>query len=341
VSVDEVMIDAPVQTEGLLLPPENGSERSMLRVDGLTKKFGDLLALKNLSFSLSRGEIFGFIGPNGAGKSTTIKIIATLEFPDLGAVTIDGVDALENPEEVRGMIGYMPELFGLYKHLTVREYLEFFANVYDVPKSRQTIDEIVELTGLGEKQKSETTSLSKGARQRLYLAKILLHDPRLLLLDEPASGLDPRARIELRSLIKELRRMGKTILVSSHILVELEDICTEIGIIEAGKLVVSGNIQEIKHRMMGDMVVKLELLPESEGGWSEAQALTFLQSIEPLHDMHIARPNHLQGTFAGTKRDVAELHRRLASEGVPLISFGAHHGDLEDVFLRITEGRVT
>jgi len=321
--------------------PAPTSPPPLAKLAGVYKTYGKQVALRGLSLEIGRGEIFGFIGPNGAGKSTTIKTLATLEYPDLGTVTVDGVDILENPEEVRSVIGYMPELFGLYKNLTVREYLEFFALAYHVGNVGKTVDQVIELTGLGEKRDTETSGLSKGARQRLYLAKILLHDPKLLLLDEPASGLDPRARIELRSLLKELRRMGKTILISSHILVELEDICTEIGIIEAGQLVVCGNIAQIKARMMQGMVVEIEVLGPEEGGRESESALRVLEADPLVADALLDGQHGVRARFQGNRSELAALQRRLVMADVPLVKFQAHQGDLEDVFLKITEGLVT
>src|SRR5215207_9743428 len=217
----------------------------MIETRDLTKKYGELFAIKSINLNLSRGDLFGFIGPNGAGKTTTMRILATLLNPSWGEAYVGGHSIYTQPKEIRRMIGYMPDFFGVYDDMKVIEYLEFFAAAYRIrgPKRRQICEEVLELVELGYKREALVTSLSRGMTQRLGLARVLLHDPQVLLLDEPASGLDPRARIEMRALLKELRKMGKTILVSSHILPELADICNKIGIIEKGELLFDGDVE--------------------------------------------------------------------------------------------------
>jgi ABC-2 type transport system ATP-binding protein len=217
----------------------------MISVRGLSHVFGDRQVLH---FEVGPGEIFGFIGPNGAGKTTTIRVLATLSEPQAGKVEIDGVDVSLDPEAVRKIIGYMPDHAGVYERISVREYLEFFADAFRVP-TLGIVDTVLELTDLAELADRVVSTLSKGNKQRLQLARILLHDPKVLILDEPASDLDPRARIEIRDLLLELRSLGKTILLSSHILTELSDVCTSVGILERGRLVVSGPIGEIAQRL--------------------------------------------------------------------------------------------
>lgn len=219
-----------------------------IRVRHLWHRFGNRDVLRDVSFDVGAGEIFGFIGPNGAGKTTTIRVMATLLEPMAGRVEIDGIDVTMDPEEVRRIIGYMPDHAGVYDRITVREYLEFFADAFRVP-SINVVDAVLELTDLGKLQDRLVAEMSKGMKQRLQLARILLHDPKVLILDEPASDLDPRARIEIRDLLLELRGLGKTILLSSHILTELSDVCTSIGILEKGRLVVAGPIHEISSRL--------------------------------------------------------------------------------------------
>src|SRR6186997_2204320 len=216
----------------------------MIETRDLTKKYGDLYAIKSIDLNLNRGDLFGFIGPNGAGKTTTMRILATLLNPTWGEAYVGDHSIYTRPKEIRRMIGYMPDFFGVYDDMKVIEYLEFFAAAYRIrgPKRRQVCDEVLDLVELGYKREALVTSLSRGMTQRLGLARVLLHDPQVLLLDEPASGLDPRARIEMRGLLKELRNMGKTILVSSHILPELADICNKIGIIERGQLLFDGDV---------------------------------------------------------------------------------------------------
>jgi len=249
----------------------------MIELENVTKYYGDLKAVDSLSLQIQAGEIFGFIGPNGAGKTTTIKMLATLLVPTSGFIRIAGINPEEQPRAIRKMIGYMPDHFGVYPDLSVWEYLDFFGGAYKIPSYKRAlyIDDVLELTDLTIKKYELVESLSRGMKQRLCLAKTLLHDPAILLLDEPASGLDPRARIEIRELLKELKKMNKTILISSHILSELSDFCTSIGIIEKGKLVVSGSIAEIEAKINYTRFYRLTTLDPVE------QVEAFLKSISP------------------------------------------------------------
>ncbi|MEI9954576.1 MAG: ABC transporter ATP-binding protein [Pseudomonadota bacterium] len=238
-----------------------------IRVRHLWHRFGNIDVLRDVSFEVGQGEIFGFIGPNGAGKTTTIRIMATLLEPLSGRVEVDGIDVALEPERVRRLIGYMPDHAGVYERITIREFLEFFADAYSVP-DRSVVAAVIELTELGKLQDRLVADLSKGMKQRLQIARILLHDPKVLVLDEPASDLDPRARIEVRDLLLELRDLGKTIFLSSHILTELSDVCTSIGILERGSLVVAGPIAEIAERLaarnapVGENGKRLALAPQ-------------------------------------------------------------------------------
>src|ERR1035437_5137096 len=227
------------------------TELPIVDIQGLSVMYGKQVAVRNLSLTIPRGEVFGFIGPNGAGKTTTIKVLATLLKPQFGSVRVLGTDVVHSPQTVRRNIGYVPDSFGVYEDLTVTEYLSFFAAAYRIEREKRagTVMDVLALTDLSDKADSQVDALSRGMKQRLGIARILLHDPQLLLLDEPASGLDPRARIELRELLKELQRMGKTILISSHILHELSQFCTRIGIIEAGKLVAEGSLADIYRKL--------------------------------------------------------------------------------------------
>ena len=233
----------------------------MLVVDHLRKEYKTLVAVNDLSITLEAGDIFGFIGPNGAGKTTTIRMLATLLAPTAGTAQVDGIDITRYPEEVRSLIGYMPDFFGVYDDVKVWEYLDFFAAAYKIPRVQRpkVIEDVLELTDLTVKRDSYVEELSRGMKQRLCLAKTLVHDPKLLLLDEPASGLDPRARVELKELLKELRDMGKTILISSHILPELADFCNKIGIVEKGNLVLFGDVEEILAQMNGGQGLVIRL----------------------------------------------------------------------------------
>src|SRR5437867_7711542 len=244
------------------MPPTEGGP--MLEVTHLRKEYRNLTAVKDLSFRLEQGDIFGFIGPNGPEKTTTIKILATLLRPTAGRAVIDGIDVVADPEAVRGIVGYMPDFFGVYDDIKVWEYLDFFAAAYKIPRDKRPriIDDVLELTDLTVKKDSYVEELSRGMKQRLCLAKTLVHDPQVLLLDEPASGLDPRARIEIKELLKELKSMGKTIIISSHILPELADFCNKIGIIEQGELVVSGDVNEIIRQVSGHHTLEVRILDD-------------------------------------------------------------------------------
>jgi len=224
---------------------------AFVEVENLIVKYGRFTAVDRLSFSIPKGEVFGFIGPNGAGKTTTIKVLATLMRPVSGRVRIGNTNVIRRPAKARARIGYLPDFFGVYEDLTTNDYLQFFAAAYRLPPDRASsvIDDVLALTDLTEKRDAQVDGLSRGMKQRLGLARVLLHDPDLLLLDEPASGLDPRARIEIRELLKELRSMGKTVLISSHILHELSELCTCIGIVEAGKMVAEGSLTDIYEQL--------------------------------------------------------------------------------------------
>ena len=309
----------------------------MIEVHNLTKQYRDLTAVWNLSLNLEAGDIFGFIGPNGAGKTTTIKMLATLLRPTSGTALIDGHDILTEQQAVRGVIGYMPDFFGVYDDIKVWEYLDFFAAAYRIPRSQrpQTISDVLQLTDLVGKRDSYVDELSRGMKQRLCLAKTLVHNPKVLLLDEPASGLDPRARIEIRELLKELRRMGKTIFISSHILAELADFCNKIGIIENGQLVISGAVDEIMAQLQGHLHVTVRTL---DGGIEQAQRLL---ATQPLVGEIEADGDTLRLDFSGAREDLPELLRRLVLAGVPVVSFAEEQMDLEDVFIRLTRGIVS
>src|SRR6058998_2177146 len=243
----------------------------MIETRDLTKMYGDLYALNRLTLKLERGDVYGFIGPNGAGKTTTMRILATLLNPTWGEASVCGYSIYNGAKEIRRMMGYMPDFFGVYDDMKVTEYLEFFAAAYRItgPARRKICDDVLALVELGYKRDAFVTSLSRGMTQRLGLARVLLHDPQVLLLDEPASGLDPRARIEIRGLLKELRNMGKTILVSSHILPELADICNKIGIIERGKLLFDGDVESAIKRVRQHLVMDVMV---SSGATSDAQS---------------------------------------------------------------------
>jgi len=306
----------------------------VLEVQKLSKTYGGLNAVKEVSFTLHPGDIFGFIGSNGAGKTTTIKMISTLLEPTEGTATLEGFDIHRQPMEVRRRIGYMPDFFGLYDDVRVWEYLDFFATIYRVPSHErpQVIDNVLELTDLTFKKDAMVASLSRGMQQRLCLARCLVHDPVLLLLDEPASGLDPRARAELKELLAELGRMGKIILVSSHILPELADFCTKVGIIERGELLAFGPVDEIARGMEATKVIEIRVLERA------GEAGMFLHGKPGVNNTFLMGASTVKVDFNGSEQDQVEMLRAMVSAGFPVLSFQEQGADLEDVFLKVTKG---
>jgi ABC-2 type transport system ATP-binding protein len=308
----------------------------VLEVRDLYKNYGPLQAVKAVSFTLMPGDIFGFIGSNGAGKTTTIRMLATLLEPSKGTARLNGVDILNDPMQVRSMIGYMPDFFGLYDDVKVWEYLDFFATIYKVPSNERpgVIDNVLELTDLTIKRDAFVQTLSRGMQQRLCLARCLVHDPAMLLLDEPASGLDPRARAELKELIAELGRMGKIVIVSSHILPELADFCNTVGIIERGEMVAFGPVREVVKQVQPVKTITVRLLEQAEEAGDHLCRLPLVRSaLATEHD-------GLRVEFEGDHNAQADLLAHLVSAGYRVIDFHEEHADLEDVFLRLTTGAV-
>lgn len=308
----------------------------MIETRDLTKMYGELYALNRLSLKLEKGDVYGFIGPNGAGKTTTMRILATLLNPTWGEATVCGYSIYNNAKEIRRVMGYMPDFFGVYDDMKVIEYLEFFAAAYriDGPARRRKCDQVLELVDLGYKRDALVTSLSRGMTQRLGLARVLLHDPQVLLLDEPASGLDPRARIEMRALLKELRKMGKTILVSSHILPELADICNKIGIIERGVLLFDGDVQTAIRQVRKNTVYLVAVANEQNDTAKEhLEGHLSVMKVEEVPDQHCLRV-----TLADGIEDGSFLVDVLMQNGLRLRMFKEEEIDLEDVFLGITKG---
>ena len=307
----------------------------MIDIQHLQKEYKGLTAVKDLSLHLEAGDIFGFIGPNGAGKTTTIKMLATLLKPTSGKAMIDGIDVVEHPEAVRGRIGYMPAFFGIYDDMRVWEYLDFFAGAYRLPKAQRPriIDDVLSLTDLGGKKDNYVEELSTGMKQRLCLAKTLIHDPKVLLLDEPASGLDPRARIEIKELFKELKAMGKTIIISSHILPELADFCNKVGIIERGELLVSGDVQDIMAQVSGGRTLEIKLLDGDERALAILAEAPGVRAVRPVN----AR---LHVEFTGDLEAQAGLNKLLIEQGLRVLTFSEQETDLEDIFMKVTKGLV-
>ncbi len=311
------------------------SNEPYVRIENLWITYGKFAAVRGLTFGIPKGEVFGFIGPNGAGKSSTIKVLATLLKPAVGRVTIGGYDVVRSPQNVRRKIGYMPDFFGVYEDLTVREYLHFFAAAYRTPRRERdgVVDGVLSLTDLTGKRDSPVDALSRGMKQRLGLARVLLHDPDLLLLDEPASGLDPRARIEMRELLKELRKMGKTILISSHVLHELSQLCTRIGIIEAGKLVAEGSLEEI-YRTLGLLrLIHVQISNQTPEMVAAIRAIPGVLTAEPNLD-------RLSIQVREEVLPVEELLSRIVSLGARVYMFQPEAMDMETAFMKLTEGKV-
>lgn len=296
-------------------------------------RYGKLEAVKGISFNIPRGEVFGFIGPNGAGKSSTIRVLATLQTRFEGNVAINGVPVDENPDRIREMMGYMPDFFGVYEDLTAREYLHFFAAAYRIPRHKRAgiVDDVLQLTDLTHKIDAQVDSLSRGMKQRLALARVLLHDPDLLLLDEPASGLDPRARIEVRELLKALREMGKTILISSHILHELAQLCTRIGIIEAGRIVAEGSLEEIFRQLALRRIVHVQLSNNPDGLAERIRAIPGVDSVEVQTDRLAIR-------IREDELAIEDLHAEIVRLGARVRMFQPEAMDMETAFMKLTEG---
>lgn len=308
----------------------------MIELIHFTKRYGELLAVDDLSLKIEPGEMFGFIGPNGAGKSTTIRFLATLLRATKGDGIVNGFRVSRQPMDVRRSIGYMPDAFGVYDGMKVWEFLDFFAAAYQIKRSRrkQVIADVLELLDLSGKRNDYVNSLSRGMKQRLCLAKTLVHDPPVLILDEPASGLDPRARIEVKALLKELRQMGKTILISSHILSELADCCTSIGIIERGKLLMHGPIAEVYRRIRRNRIVEIKFLEHMELG------MQIIRSLPETQDVKVDGQRATVELAAGDEQ-VAALMERLVGAGVRMQSFAEKEPTLEDVFMMVTRGVVS
>jgi ABC-2 type transport system ATP-binding protein len=309
----------------------------MIEIRDLTKKYGDLHAIHKIDLKLERGDVFGFIGPNGAGKTTTMRILATLLNPTWGEAYVGGYSIYTRPKEIRRIIGYMPDFFGVYDNMKVLEYLEFFAAAYRIrgPKRKTVCNDVLELVDLGYKRSALVTSLSRGMTQRLGLARVLLHDPQVLLLDEPASGLDPRARIEIRTLLKQLRNLGKTIMVSSHILPELADICNKIGIIEKGVLKVNTTVADVIKRVRSQMVVRISVRDQPAAATELLEAIDIVERVETEAD---TPEQGLRVTLIPGDHDISQLASALIAQGHALTRLTEEEINLETAFMALTEG---
>jgi ABC-2 type transport system ATP-binding protein len=307
----------------------------VITAENLTKVYGKRTALDHVSFEVPEGEIFGFVGPNGAGKTTTLRILAALLEPTGGHASIGGVDVAKQPDLAHSRLGYMPDFFGVYDKLTASEYLDFYAACYRQNKQRRAkvVAELLELIGLTERRDQLVDTLSRGLKQRLCLARALVHDPVVLLLDEPASGLDPRARVDMREILKELRKMGKTIVISSHILPELTELCTMIGIIDHGRMRATGSVQEVIQHLSAGRRVRIAVVGDNEA------ALEILKPLAAVHNVEIAN-GAIEATYEGDDATAAEILQALTAGGIRVSAFSQVDGGLEEAFMRATSDEV-
>ncbi len=310
-----------------------GDRQTVIKTHDLTKRYGDLYAIRGIELDLQEGDLFGFIGPNGAGKTTTMRIIATLLQPTWGEAYVGGHSIYTNPKEIRRLVGYMPDFFGVYDDMKVIEYLEFFAAAYRIrgAQRRQVCDRMLEIVDLDFKRDAFANTLSRGQTQRLGLARVMLHDPQVLLLDEPLSGLDPRARIEMRNLLKRLGEMGKTVIVSSHILPELADVCNKIGIIDRGVMNVNADVADVMRQIRRNLELKVEVVSGLE------RAAELLRSHESVSDVSLARDSLFVMLQEGVV-DYSHLATYLVEQGVQLKTFAENRLDLEAAFMALTKG---
>ena len=317
---------------------------AIIETKNLTKRYSQLVAVEALSLSVEQGAIYGFVGPNGAGKTTTMRMLTTLLQPTSGDAWVAGASVTRDPRGVRRAIGYMPDFFGVYDDMKVWEYLDFFAACYELPQAtrRVLIDQLLELVDLTHRRDDMVDTLSRGMKQRLCLARTLAHDPQILILDEPASGLDPRARIEIRELLLELSRLGKTVFFSTHILADVAEICTQVGIVEAGRLVAEGSLDEMQRRLAPHRRLHVALLGQLE---QARLALTGREGVIAVRDQEPAAaqgvPPVLDVDFSGDDAAVSRLLQDLVGRGLPVLRFTESLYDLEDVFMQATKGIVS
>lgn len=314
----------------------------MLQIQGLTKKYGKFLALNDLNLHIEKGEIFGFVGPNGAGKTTTMRIVCGLLKATSGEVLVDGISAIKNPEDIKRKVGYVPDFFGVYDNLKVMEYMEFYGSMYGMKK--EDVDEIakglLELVNLSDKKEEFVDTLSRGMKQRLCVARALIHNPDLLVLDEPNSGLDPRARFEMKEVLKNLGSMGKTIIISSHILPELAEMCTSIGIMEHGQLIVNGKVEEIMQKSQGIRPICMRAFtPDYKEEEESHQYISTVLKEQPNVRKVTFTEEEIKISFTGDERAAAQLLKNLLERNILVSDFYREKEDLESLFLEITGGK--
>ena len=303
----------------------------MITVQGLTKVYGSRTALDAVSFEVPKGEIFGFVGPNGAGKTTTLRILAALLEPTGGRAFVDGADVIQHPDLVHDRLGYMPDFFGVYDQLTATEYLDFYAACYRIPRARRKkiAADLLELVGLADRRDQSVDTLSRGLKQRLCLARALVHDPAVLLLDEPASGLDPRARVEMREILKELQRMGKTIVISSHILPELTELCTMVGIIDQGRMRATGPVQDVIRQLTSGRRLRIMVLGQRDEAVATLKTLPSIRIVDMINGA-------IEAEYEGDDATAASILQALTAASIRVSGFSQLDGGLEDAFLKAT-----
>jgi ABC-2 type transport system ATP-binding protein len=310
----------------------------MLKIDKLTKNYGKFPALKGLSLEVPDGALHGFVGPNGAGKTTTMRILATLMSPTSGTAYVDGTDLTKDGQKARKLVGYMPDFFGVYDSLTCREYLDFYARCYRIgaAERKRMGSQLLELVQLQDKEDEYVDALSRGMKQRLCLARSLIHDPKLLILDEPASGMDPRARAEMKGILRTLREMGKTVLISSHILPELSEMCDSLTILDHGELVFSGSVEELSDRMNGNAPLDIRLA-ETGGAEAVEEAVRCLREMPYITEILQEEPFLLRVRLEGGEEVCMAAMRELVTRNVPVCDFHRAPMNLEKVFMEVTQ----
>ncbi|MEN0643630.1 ABC transporter ATP-binding protein [Alkalicoccobacillus gibsonii] len=309
----------------------------MIETIDLTKRYGSYTALNELNIHVKKGTVYGLVGQNGAGKSTTFQILATLMVPTSGTALIDGVDVTQNPTEVRRKIGYMPDFFGVYDQLRTSEYLDFYGASYglSISERKKLIPELLELVQLSHKVNDYVDVLSRGMKQRLCLARCLIHNPEVLILDEPASGLDPRARVEMRNILRSLKSMNKTIIISSHILPELAEMCDQIGVVDQGVLVANGSVSDIHDKLQQQKVIQIRTFG------SHQEVISFLEAEEDVLSIQSIKEGEIEFDYKGSDFEQKDLLKRAVEAQLPLLSFNQVDTDLEDIFMDITKGVTT
>lgn len=312
---------------------------AIIEFKDLTKRFKKRTAVNDLNFNIESGEIFGLVGPNGAGKTTTMRMLVTLLKPDNGEIHVGGHSVRKHPNEVRRQIGFMPDSFGVYGDMTVQEYLDFFGACYKIqPQQRaHLIKDLLELVDLGHRRDDMVDTLSTGLKQRLGIARVLIHDPGILVLDEPASGLDPRARVEIRELLLEVARLGKTILFSSHILADVGELCSRVGILEDGKLVALGTLEQLSAHVMPHRQIHIGLLGRRDEAQIMLQSMSGVSEVRAVENGRVS----LEVDFSGSDEDLHQLLASLLGQGFPVIHFSEEAKNLEEVFMRTTKGIVS